>query len=43
MSIEIRIAKEGEVPVVTMTGRLDGFGARQLDVESRKLFPTKNR
>ncbi len=31
MSIEIRLANEDEIPVVTLTGRLDGFGAQQLD------------
>ncbi len=43
MSIEIRIAKEGEVPVVTMTGRLDGFGARQLDESLREIVPDDTR
>jgi anti-anti-sigma factor len=43
MSIEIRIAKEGEVPVVTMTGRLDGFGARQLEESLREIVPDDTR
>jgi anti-anti-sigma factor len=43
MSIEIRIAKEGEVPVVTMTGRLDGFGAQQLEESLREIVPDDTR
>ena len=43
MSIEIRIAREGEVPVVTMTGRLDGFGAQQLDESLREIVPDDTR
>ena len=43
MSIEIRIAKEGEVPVVTITGRLDGFGAHQLDESLREIVPDDTR
>jgi anti-anti-sigma factor len=43
MSIEIRIAKEGEVPVVTITGRLDGFGAQQLDESLREIVPDDTR
>ncbi|HTY15991.1 MAG TPA: STAS domain-containing protein [Methanoregulaceae archaeon] len=43
MSVEIRIAKEGEVPVVTMTGRLDGFGSQQLDESIREIIPDDTR
>ena len=43
MSVEIRIAKEGEVPVVTLTGRLDGFGAQQLDESLREIVPDDTR
>lgn len=31
MSVEIRLANEDEVPIVTITGRLDGFGTQQLE------------
>jgi anti-anti-sigma factor len=31
MSVEIRLANEDDVPIVTITGRLDGFGAQQLE------------
>jgi anti-anti-sigma factor len=37
MTIEIRIAKEGEVPLVTVTGRLDGFGSRQLEESLKEI------
>lgn len=43
MSVEIRIAKEGEVPVVTLTGRLDGFGAQQLDESLKEIVPDDTR
>jgi anti-anti-sigma factor len=37
MSIEIRLADEDEVPVVTLTGRLDGFGAQQLETGLKEI------
>src|SRR5271157_767938 len=43
MSVEIRLAKEGDVPVVTMTGRLDGFGAQQLDESLKEIIPDDTR
>ena len=37
MSIEIRLANEDEVPIVTITGRLDGFGAQQLETGLKEI------
>ncbi len=37
MSIEIRLANEDEVPIVTLTGRLDGFGAQQLETGLKEI------
>ncbi|MCU0631049.1 MAG: STAS domain-containing protein [Methanoregulaceae archaeon] len=37
MSIEIRLADEDEVPVVTLTGRLDGFGSQQLETGLKEI------
>ncbi|MEI7434034.1 MAG: STAS domain-containing protein [Methanomicrobiales archaeon] len=37
MSIEIRLANEDEVPIVTLTGRLDGFGAQQLEMGLKEI------
>jgi anti-anti-sigma factor len=38
MSIEIRLAGEGEIPIVTITGRLDGFGAQQLETGLKEII-----
>ena len=37
MSVEIRLANEDEVPIVTLTGRLDGFGAQQLETGLKEI------
>jgi len=37
MSIEIRLADEDEVPVVSLSGRLDGFGAQQLETGLKEI------
>jgi anti-anti-sigma factor len=37
MSVEIRLADEDEVPIVTLTGRLDGFGAQQLETGLKEI------
>lgn len=37
MTIEIRLADEDEVPIVTLTGRLDGFGAQQLETGLKEI------
>lgn len=37
MSIEIRLANEDEVPIVTLSGRLDGFGAQQLEAGLKEI------
>jgi anti-anti-sigma factor len=37
MTIEIRMAKEGEVPLVSVTGRLDGFGSRQMEESLKEI------
>ena len=38
MSIEIRLAEEDEIPVVTLKGRLDGYGAQQFDEGLKEII-----